>query len=68
MRHSTAYNHKTRALNAIDSLFAVARLCGMTSAEISDAFNEIMGGHSKLPQYLKYYLRVLEETLEETGE
>jgi hypothetical protein len=57
MRHTTANNHKTRALNAIDSLFGCAKLCGMTSTEISEAFNEIMGEHSKLPQYLKYYLR-----------
>ena len=48
MRHSTAYNHKTRALSAIDSLFGVARLCGMTSVEISETFNEIMGDHSYL--------------------
>ena len=57
MRHLTAQNHKTRALSAIDSLFGVAKICGMTSTEITVSFNEIMVNHSKIPTYIKYYLR-----------
>jgi hypothetical protein len=57
MKHTTAYNHKTRALSAIDSLFACARISGIPANDLIESYKVIMADHVKLPRYMREYLR-----------
>jgi hypothetical protein len=55
MKLDTSLNHRKRAIGRITSLVSVAEWCGMTSAQLTDAYIEIMGTLHHCPQWVRSY-------------
>ena len=56
MKHSTTYNHKQQILSEMESLYYCASVSGMTSADMNQAYADIMAAHAGIPQYMKSFI------------
>ena len=55
MKLDTSLNHRKRAIGRITSLVHMAEICGMTSAQFTDDYIEIMGTLHHCPQWVRSY-------------
>lgn len=55
MKITTALNHRNSAIAAINSLYSIAKICGMTSEQMNREYSEILAKRAHCPNWVREY-------------